>query len=511
MLHQKETRVLLGFLCAIAILRLLTLGAYPLLDPTEGRYAEIPREMIQTGDWVVPHLHDGRPFLGKPPLMFWATAIAYKAFGENEFSARLPSFLFSVLAAVLTYFLARDLRNHRFGLEAVAVLATMFLFYLYSGYVAVDTALLLSVTLSMVSFQLAMRTESSSDKRWWGYLFFAGIGLSLLAKGLVGPALIFFPIVVWTVWHRKYGEVLLTFPWIAGSLLTVAIALPWHILCEIRSPGFLNYYFIGEHFKRFTVSNWEGDRYGSPHQAPIGTIWLYLFLISLPWSLVFLATIIRSTGRFTRLKAILADPRISFFLFWLLSAPCLFTLSRNVMITYVLPSLPPFAILTMSSLYALKEQRRERETCLLIDRRLLATSAVVVPLLFLVAAYTVIPRLANHRSQRDLVRSFIQLDANGDAELVYTDTMPHTGDFYARGRASDIPDESLATVLRELRDLDQDYFAIEDDELELFPLEGLRLTTEVGRFGEYTLRREFDPHDAAPPPSLKPVPKKEYR
>jgi 4-amino-4-deoxy-L-arabinose transferase-like glycosyltransferase len=438
--------------------------------------------------------------------MFWATATAYKTFGESEFSARLPSFLFSLLATILTYLLARDLRDHRFGLEAVAVLSTMFLFYLYSGYVAVDTALLISVTLSMASFQLAMQAESSSGRRVWGYLFFAGIGLSLLAKGLVGPALIFLPLLVWTVCHRNHGEVLRAFPWITGTLLAAAIALPWHVLCEIRSPGFLNYYFIGEHFRRFTVSNWEGDRYGSPHQAPVGTIWLYLALISLPWSIVLLAAILRSPGRFTKLKSILADPRISFFLFWLLSAPCLFTLSRNVMITYVLPSLPPFAILTVSSLYALKERFRDGETSILFDRRLLTVSAAAVPLLFLVAAYTVIPRLATQRSQRDLVRMFLQLDVDGDAELVYTDTMPHTGDFYTKGRASDIPDESLATVLHELRDLDQDYFAIEDNELEQFPLEGLRLTTEVGRFGKYTLRREFDPHDAAPPQLLEPIP-----
>jgi 4-amino-4-deoxy-L-arabinose transferase-like glycosyltransferase len=185
-----QLKPLLIFLTAVFLIRFVTLGAYPLLDPTEGRYAEIPREMLATGDWVVPYLHNGQPFLGKPPLMFWTTAVSYRIFGANEFAARLPSFLFSTLAALLLFLFARRLRDTVFGLQAVAVLATNFLFCLYSGYVAVDSALLVCVTLSMVAFPLALEGSSHGGSRLWGYLFFLGLGLSLLAKGLAGPVLI---------------------------------------------------------------------------------------------------------------------------------------------------------------------------------------------------------------------------------------------------------------------------------------------------------------------------------
>jgi hypothetical protein len=331
------------------------------------------------------------------------------------------------------------------------------------------------------------------------------LGLSLLAKGLAGPVLILFPIAVWSLWSRQWKEVLGGLPWISGSLLAACVAVPWHILCEMRSPGFLNYYFIGEHFKRFTVSDWEGDRYGSPHEVFPGMIWVYLVLVSLPWAVFFLVGLWKLRGK-EELKAVARDRWLSYTLFWFLSGPILFSFSRNVMFTYVLPTLPAFSILTVHILRSAMRQESTSRASFLLSGRTIRATACLVPILFFIGAFTVIPFLAIDRSQRGLTRAFSQYDTDGDAELVYTDEMPHSGDFYLGGKASDVPDENPDTVLIELMDLDQDYFAIEEDELKKFPVEGLHLTTEVGRFGRYVLRREFDPEDAELAEPLLPLP-----
>ena len=473
---QTPTRLFWALLVGIILLRLLTLGAYPLLDPTEGRYAEIPREMIQTGNWIVPQLHDGKPFLGKPPLMFWSTAISYEIFGINEFSARLPSFIFTLLTGFLVYLFARSFYGRTYAILTVMVLSTTFLFYLYSGYVAVDPALLVTVTLSMVSLPFALRNPKTRRGKIWGYLFFSGLGLSLLAKGLIGPVVILFPLFVWTLWNRKIGEVLKGLPWVTGSILTLLIAVPWHVMCEVRSPGFLQYYFIGEHLSRFLVSSWEGDMYGDPHNAPPGMIWLFLLAAAAPWSVVLIFHVFPKKQKMKKLNTMLEDPWVSYTFLWLLSAPIIFTFSRNVMITYPLPSLPAFALLTANIFMAPQTGNQEGKWVHRINPKVFATTTALFPILFLIGSFTLIPQLAIKRSQKELGNAFTELDADGDAQLVYTDEMPHSGDFYANGRALEIPDENPSKVLDELKDLDQDYFAIQERDVRKFPVEGLRLT-----------------------------------
>ncbi len=283
---------LLAVLVSVALIRFAVLGMYPLLDPTEGRYAEISREMAATDDWITPQLERDQPFLGKPPLFFWLTALGFKILGLSEFSARFPSYIMGVLTAVLTYILGMNLYGRTLALFGVLILTTTALFNTYTGWVATDTTLAAAITLSMVSFPLAIRAESRQASMGWGYAFFIGIGLSLLTKGLVGCVLIGTPLTVWTVWHSRYREIWSRLPWIGGSLLALAIAVPWHVLAEWANPGFLNYYIIGEHFERFFESGWKGDMYGSAHAYPRGMIWLFALVDTAPWIGIFLTALL---------------------------------------------------------------------------------------------------------------------------------------------------------------------------------------------------------------------------
>lgn len=115
---------------------------------------------------------------------------------------------------------------------------------------------------------------------------FVGLAIGLMSKGPLALVLTGFPITLWTVWNREWKNVWNSLPWIKGALLMLALSLPWYLLAERQTPGFLHYFIVGEHFQRFTVKGWQGDLYGSGHASPLGTIWLYGLTMFLPWTLL---------------------------------------------------------------------------------------------------------------------------------------------------------------------------------------------------------------------------------
>ncbi|MFI5205676.1 MAG: ArnT family glycosyltransferase, partial [Candidatus Paceibacterales bacterium] len=242
---DRNNKNLLIALFAILILRVIILGAYPLMDRTESRYAELARVMVTTNNWITLQQAPGNPFWGKPPLSVWATALCFKLFGISEATARLSSLFFAIGSMFFVFILARNLVNTAFALKSLIVLATTGLFYFMAGSVMTDPALSFSVTISMVSFLLVLDKRADRSKVFWKYLFFVGLGLSLLSKGPVGIVLTFFPILLWAAYLKKWDRLLHSFPWGTGILITLAIAVPWHILADIKTPGFLKYYLIG--------------------------------------------------------------------------------------------------------------------------------------------------------------------------------------------------------------------------------------------------------------------------
>lgn len=437
--------VLLGF---ILIVRLVSLALYPLMDPTEARYAEMARKILELNDWVVLHYTYEQPFWGKPPLSFWGSAVGMWIFGVNEFGARIAPFVVGMLVCVLFFAWdfeskssngtnkassantnasgsinssasssangASDFAKRRHILLALAsaiILSSSAIGLVSAGAVMTDEFLLFCVGLCMVGFwrcvgecsvaNVASEQECSNDndstiskdtktcknsktKRLWGYAFFIGVGLGLLAKGplilvLAGVPLVGFVLLVFLA--RRFCDCASLwldfrhFPLFSGSVLALLIALPWYVACEARSEGFLEYFIIGEHFKRFLVSGWEGDLYGSAHSRKLGSIWLFFLVAFLPWSVAFvgflcayLAKIFRrgsasmtSTKKSSEFKALaggskrvcnaifiplLANNAKTLYLtLWLLTPLAFFTLSRNVLWTYVLPCALPFSIL----------------------------------------------------------------------------------------------------------------------------------------------------------------------
>lgn len=452
---------LLLLLVAVALgLRLLTLGAYPLADQTEARYAEIARKMVEIGDWVTPWYDYGIPFWAKPPLSIWMTSLGIGAFGTNEFAARLPHFLGAILLlAVMVDWLRR--RNRDETVIALVLLAGAALFYVAAGAVMTDMALALCALLAMRGFWLGLYGDER-DRRRERWLFFVALGLGLLAKGPIMLVLAGLPIAAWTLWRGGIVVVWRGLPWLRGALLMLAIALPWYALAEQRTPGFLAYFIIGEHWHRFVTPGWRGDLYGSAHAFPLGSIWLFAVIAFLPWSLLLPAFALRRRMALRTLAPMNAQERDFqiYLLLWAL-APCVFfSVAGNILWTYVLPALPALAMLIAQWLARWPAPAR--------PARLLVAGALFMPLLLVGGiCWLHLGGTAHMKSEKIVADYFLANHAPGE-RLIYFGSRPYSASFYTAGAAVEAVD---AGALRAQLAHGAAYVVIDESLLDTLPVD----------------------------------------
>lgn len=427
MMRLSSRQQLWGLLAFALVARLLTLSAYPLTDTTEARYGEIARKMLETGQWIVPQIDYGVPFWGKPPLSFWLTAISFKLIGITEFAARVPSLILGVAVCALVYILGSRHRETDYGLRASVVVATSLLMMVSAGGVMTDPAMVLGTTLSMVAFWMALAKAS----RVWGYAFFVGLAVGLLAKGPVATVLTLLPIGLWAVLTGRVQETARQLPWITGTSLTAFLVVPWYWAAEAQSPGFLQYFLVGEHWQRYTVSGWTGDLYGSGHPFPLGTIWLYALLGTLPWSPWILWHLIRRTATVAIAPLRSNDGWLLYLVCWMLAPVLFFTPARNILPTYVLPGLAGFSLLVA-------EVWTQRQSQQPIDR--LPRLGLAAPLLTVVLVLVVWPT-TGFQSQKEIVSAYADA-LQKDRPLIYFKQRPYSAQFYTRGSVLEIDDEA---------------------------------------------------------------------
>ena len=316
--------VLRGFLNAIV----------PLMDKTEARYAEIARIMQETNDYITPQIDYGVPFWAKPPLSTWLSALSMEVFGVNEFAVRLPYLLATIF---ILYVVSKFVQKGRDRLICAFVLLTIPEFLLHAGVVSTDTFLALCVSIVFLSFWKTIHVEKVNH---WHYLFYVFLGIGTLAKGPIVFILTIPPIFIFAIYYKQLKTFLKNTPIFLGLLLMVLIAAPWYYLAEQKTEGFLEYFIIGEHFKRFFDSNgWDGDKYGFAKTQPLGIIWVFLFAFAFPWIQILTLKLWKSR------KNILKNKWVTFLLLWLLWTPFFFTFSSSLIHTYILPSIVPIALL----------------------------------------------------------------------------------------------------------------------------------------------------------------------
>ena len=330
-------------------IRLFSLGLYDVYDSTEARYAGIAMRMAISGDFITPWFLPNIPFLGKPPLSFWATALSFKLFGNfSEFAARLPHFLAMILVLLIGFIWVKKLS----GLKKALIFSVMFssfpAFTILAGSVMTDAFLILGISLTNFSFFFALQNQDNNSfiGKKFGYLFFLGLAISILSKGIVGVVLSGLPCFFYTLIRGKWGQ-LPRLPLITGTLLMLILTTPWFYLMEKTNSGFLEYFIIGENFKRFLVSGWEGDKYGFAHKAPLFLIWGFFFASVFQWGIYSLIQAFKAIRSKITMGEI-SDEKLFLILSFVL--PLLFfSFSGNIIMPYAGVAILPFAIwLTLS-------------------------------------------------------------------------------------------------------------------------------------------------------------------
>ena len=325
----KKDLLFLLFLFGISFFQFL--GRIPLIDPDEGRYAEIPREMLERGDFITPFLNYVHYF-EKPPLHYWLNAVSMSLFGQNEFAARFPGALMGLLTLLLTYHLGRKLFDRRVGLLAALILGASAGFLVQARLNITDMTLTCTLSASLAFFILAVH-EAEKRKRLYYHLFYICAALAVLAKGLIG---IVFPIVIifsYLLITRRWG-LLKEMRLATGVPLFLLIAAPWFIAVSLRNPEFARFFFIHEHFERFTTK--VHGRYEPP--------WFFIPILAatmFPWSF-FIPTSVR--GIWQDRQSADGDVRL-YLLIWTLLIFLFFSISDSKLIPYILPVFPPLALL----------------------------------------------------------------------------------------------------------------------------------------------------------------------
>jgi len=311
---------------------LLFLGTLPFKEPDESRYAEIPREMVESGDFITPRLNYVKYF-EKPPLHYWVNALSLSVLGRNETAARLPSALFGLCGVLLVYHLGRRLFGRREGLYSAMVLGSSVGFLFQSRMNIIDTTLTFCMTATLGFFLLASRREESRKGLYY-HLFYLFAALTVLAKGLIGivlPGAIVFLYLLCTKRWSLLREMRLP----TGICLFLAACVPWFVLVSLRNPEFPRFFFIHEHFDRFLTK--AHGRYQPP--------WFFIPVVlggMIPWTF-FLPATVRESWRNR-------DSRRLFLLLWFGVIFTFFSLSSSKLIPYILPVFPALALLIGTSI-----------------------------------------------------------------------------------------------------------------------------------------------------------------
>ncbi|HEY6239688.1 MAG TPA: glycosyltransferase family 39 protein [Burkholderiales bacterium] len=309
------------------------LGYRHLVKPDEGRYAEIPREMVASGDWLTPRLN-GFKYFEKPALQYWATAAAFEVFGQKEWAARLWPAVTGFLGVLFVFWVGNRVFGPPSGLYGAAVAASSALYASIGHVLTLDMALSFFMSASVFAFAAAQSDPSSeTERRRWMLLAWAAAALAVLSKGLVGIVLPAGAAALYVLIERDW-RVLGRLHLLSGGLLFLAIAAPWFIAVSLANPEFFRFFFIHEHFERFTTR--EHGRY-----QPLWYFVPVLLAGILPWIVGLFPALLRA---WTRVPETRFQPR-RFLLLWCAVVFAFFSASDSKLASYILPIFPALALL----------------------------------------------------------------------------------------------------------------------------------------------------------------------
>jgi 4-amino-4-deoxy-L-arabinose transferase len=319
-------------LLALALCYLVPLGVRPLSVPDEARYAQIAREMLDSGDWVVPRLVGVR-YLEKPVGGYWLNALALMLVSDVNFGVRLPSALAALgTAALIAWLMRLGTGDGRRGLLAAIVYLTSYMVFAIGTLAVLDTMLTFWLTAALAAFWQAATARGRVGRAGWWTAFGAACGCAFLTKGFVALAIPVAAVAPFLLWQRRWRELLVYGAW--SVVVATLIALPWSLAIHAREPAFWHDFFWNEHVKRFASED-------AQHRQPF---WYYVpvvVLMSLPWTPV-LPGALQAAWQ-TGVRGGAAFPR--FLLLAFTTPVLLFSLANGKILTYVLPCSAPLALL----------------------------------------------------------------------------------------------------------------------------------------------------------------------
>jgi 4-amino-4-deoxy-L-arabinose transferase-like glycosyltransferase len=370
------------FLCALSLLLLgfaylYRLGSPPLFDdPNDGQYAEVAREMVESGDWVTPRL-DYVVFLNKPPLLYWLIATAYSSVDVGETAARLPGALATLVTVVLLYLLGRELFDRATGALAAVLYGALPGTLVEARFVRPDALLIAGVVGAVLAFFVAARCEGAARRRAL-YALQLALAVALMAKGMVGLLLPALPIAAVVLAERRWDLLrMLLAP--RSWLLFLALVVPWHAAIALRHSGFAWDYIVNQHLLFFL------DRKEPRTSTPIslGGFWIAFLLRTFPWTLLLPAAVVWSAGR---LREPGCGRSYRVLLAWAAGVLLLFSAATSRLEHYCQPAVPAVTLLVAALL-------RRGATAPGAWRNVLVAHFVLLATLFLVAFFLAAPLL----------------------------------------------------------------------------------------------------------------------
>lgn len=332
--HRRDWLLDLFFLIIlIAIFYRVGLGSYALFTPDEGRYSEVAREMIATGDYITPRVN-GVAFLDKPILYYWLQTIAIHLFGLKEWALRFFPMVLGLLNCIMLYICGRLLFNRRTAILSTLVLATTPLFFVHAHYANLDLEVASLISCALLSFITAVRHRTPSI----GFLIAAYVfaSFAFLTKGLIG---IVFPILIIGSWILCLSSwsLLKRMRLVSGLLIFLVIVTPWYLLAEHANPAFLHYFFVTQQVTRFL----SGAVFNN--STPF---WFYLPIILIgffPWTLFLVQAVNKA------IQQIWQQPKNHatelFLVLWFSIVLVFFSIPSAKTIGYILPVFSPIALL----------------------------------------------------------------------------------------------------------------------------------------------------------------------
>jgi 4-amino-4-deoxy-L-arabinose transferase-like glycosyltransferase len=355
----------------------------PLMEPDESRYSSISSFMNHSGDYVTPHLNHV-VYLEKPPLCYWATAMLFKIFGENEFSSRLFVALCAWGCILLVFFMGKYFCDEKTGLYSAAIFSTFLYSFILGRINLLDVPLTFFACLAIWAGYRYF--SDGCIKKGWLYLLYVAAALAFLTKGLIGIVFPFAIVVTWLLSYRKYTDIFRLFSPV-GLIMFLVISAPWVILVQRANPDFFYFFFIQEHFLRYSTTVHHKEQ----------PFWYFVPIViagTLPWAAFLLRAV---KGAIRSHVSLLKNTDKRYLIIWSVFIFGFFSISSSKLVPYIAPIFLPIAVLLGCPFREYDEQDARMEKC--GNKNIIYSVPVVFQSILFIILLVVPPFLKNPQAE----------------------------------------------------------------------------------------------------------------